>query len=157
MRLEACVNEMERRYDLFREAKRIYGRSAKKLSGFNAMAETSLPRWLVILDEYSDLIESSRDHKQQIESLLKRVSQKARAAGIHLIVATQKPLAEVVNSVVKSNLPAAIALQVKSQGDSRVIIDEGGQSCCRVEVMPFIDRAAVSNEYRLRFTFSSCK
>lgn len=90
------------------------------------MAETSLPRWLVILDEYSDLIESSRGRKQQIESLLKRVSQKARAAGIHLIVATQKPLAEVVNSIVKSNLPAAIALQVKSNGDSRVIIDEGG-------------------------------
>ena len=125
-RLDACVNEMERRYDLFREAKRIYGRSAKKLSEYNVMAETSLPRWLVILDEYSDLIESSRDSKQEIESLLKRVSQKARAAGIHLIVATQKPLAEVVNSVVKSNLPAAIALQVKSQSDSRVIIDEGG-------------------------------
>ena len=125
-RLEACVNEMESRYDLFREAKRVYGRSAKKLSEYNAMADVSLPRWLVILDEYSDLIESSREHKQQIESLLKRVSQKARAAGIHLIVATQKPLAEVVNSVVKSNLPAAIALQVKSNGDSRVILDEGG-------------------------------
>lgn len=125
-RLEACVAEMERRYDLFRDAKQVYGRSAKKLSEYNRMSNASLPRWLVILDEYSDLIESSRDNKQEIESLLKRVSQKARAAGIHLIVATQKPLAEVVNSVVKSNLPAAIALQVKSQGDSRVILDEGG-------------------------------
>ena len=126
LRLEACVQEMEDRYDKFREAKRLYGRSAKKLSEYNMMAETRLPRWLVILDEYSDLIESSRDSKQQIESLLKRVSQKARAAGIHLIVATQKPLAEVVNSVVKSNLPAAIALKVKSSTDSRVIIDETG-------------------------------
>jgi len=90
------------------------------------MVQTPIPRWLVILDEYSDLIESSKDDKAEIESLLKRVSQKARAAGIHLIVATQKPLAEVINSVVKSNLPAAIALKVKSNSDSRVIIDEGG-------------------------------
>lgn len=125
-RLEMCVQEMENRYDLFREAKQLYGRSAKKLSEYNTLAVTSLPRWLVILDEYSDLIESSRESKQQIESLLKRVSQKARAAGIHLVVATQKPLAEVVNSVVKSNLPAAIALKVKSSTDSRVIIDDTG-------------------------------
>ncbi len=125
-KLRACVDEMEARYELFREAKQIHGKSAKKLSEYNRMVETPIPRWLVILDEYSDLVESSKENKNEIESLLKRLSQKARAAGIHLIIATQKPLAEIVNSVVKSNLPAAIALKVKSNSDSRVIIDEGG-------------------------------
>jgi DNA phosphorothioation-dependent restriction protein DptH len=125
-KLRACVDEMDSRYDLFREAKKTHGKSAKKLTEYNRMVQTPIPRWLVILDEYSDLIESSKDNKLEIESLLKRLSQKARAAGIHLILATQKPLAEVVNSVVKSNLPAAIALKVKSNSDSRVIIDEGG-------------------------------
>ena len=125
-KLRACVDEMESRYELFREVKKTHGKSAKKLAEYNRMVETPIPRWLVVLDEYSDLIESSKENKSEIESLLKRVAQKARAAGIHLIVATQKPLAEVVNSVVKSNLPASIALKVKSNSDSRVIIDEGG-------------------------------
>ena len=80
----------------------------------------------MLLDEYADLIEEDTTKKREIESLVKRLSQKARAAGIHLIVATQKPVVEVINTVIKSNLPATLALKVKNRHDSAVILGENG-------------------------------
>ena len=77
------------------------------------------------MDEYADLT-SEPDAKKTIEGHLKRLAQKARAAGIHVIIATQKPDASVISTNLRSNLPAQIALRVKSSTESRVIMDDPG-------------------------------
>jgi S-DNA-T family DNA segregation ATPase FtsK/SpoIIIE len=120
-KLELAVNEMSRRYELFRQEK------CKSIGQFNEKFGTDgrIPWWLVVLDEYADLT-ADPDDRKTIEGLLKRVAQKGRAAGIHLIVATQKPSAEVISTVIRSNLPAQLALRVKSASDSRIILDESG-------------------------------
>jgi len=78
-----------------------------------------------VLDEYADLV-TDNDERKRIEKCLQRLSQKARAAGIHVIVSTQKPVVQVVNTVVKGNLPGKIALRVNTATESRVILDESG-------------------------------
>jgi hypothetical protein len=118
--LEEAVKEMARRYQLFKQLR------AKSLVQYNgAIGSEQLPWWLVVLDEYADLT-SDPDERKQIEALLKRLAQKGRSAGIHCIVATQKPSAEVLSTVIRSNLPAQLALRVKTASDSRVILDEAG-------------------------------
>lgn len=119
--LQQAVEEMQRRYQLFRNA------STRSLAEYNAAAatETPLPWWLIVLDEYADLTHDP-DSKKSIESELKRLAQKARAAGIHVVIATQKPSAEVISTNLRSNLPAQLALRVKSATESRVVIDEAG-------------------------------
>jgi DNA phosphorothioation-dependent restriction protein DptH len=128
--LKEGVEEMDRRYQLFREIRKTTNRAAKDIREYNDMvvgsAEAAIPRWLIILDEYSDLLDESPANKGEIETLLKRLAQKARAAGIHVIVATQKPLVSIVSSAIKSNLPGVIALRVRTANDSRVILDDGG-------------------------------
>ncbi|WP_026262138.1 FtsK/SpoIIIE domain-containing protein [Spirosoma panaciterrae] len=129
--LEQCVTEMDRRYLLFRDSKPIAGRAAKDIIDYNSMSLAfdsfkSLPRWLIVLDEYSDLLDENPGNRNSIESLLRRLAQKARAAGIHVILATQKPLVSIVSSAIKSNLPAVIALKVRTATDSRVILDDNG-------------------------------
>lgn len=119
--LKTAVEEMQRRYLMFREA------GKRSLSEFNAAScvEDRLPWWLVVLDEYADLTHDPQA-KKEIEAELKRLAQKARAAGIHVIIATQKPSAEVISTNLRSNLPAQLALRVKSATESRVVIDEAG-------------------------------
>jgi DNA phosphorothioation-dependent restriction protein DptH len=123
------VEEMDRRYVLFREIRKQTGQAAKDLVGYNSMVGKKgrlVPRWLIVLDEYADLLDENPGNKSIIETLLKRLSQKARAAGIHVVIATQKPLATIVSSVIKSNLTGVIALKVRTMMDSRVILDEMG-------------------------------
>lgn len=118
--LETAVGEMQRRYELFRAVR------VRSLVDYNAVEDVSpLPWWLLVLDEYADLT-SDPDDKGRIERSLKRLAQKARAAGVHLLVATQKPSAEVISTTVRSNLPAQVALRVKASSDSRIIMDEAG-------------------------------
>ncbi|MFJ2367138.1 FtsK/SpoIIIE domain-containing protein [Pseudomonas sp. NPDC087697] len=119
--LKEAVEEMQRRYTLFRN----FG--CRSLGEFNSKAPSSerLPWWLVVLDEYADLTHDPQA-KKEIEQELKRLAQKARAAGIHLIIATQKPSAEVISTNLRSNLPAQLALRVKSGTESRVVLDESG-------------------------------
>lgn len=119
--LDLAVNEMQRRYDAFRSARK------RSLPEYNDSVDegSRLPWWLVILDEYADLT-SDPDKKKAIEGLLQRLAQKARAAGIHVIIATQKPSANVISTVLRSNLPAQLALRVKSATESRVIMDQPG-------------------------------
>ncbi|MFC3685827.1 FtsK/SpoIIIE domain-containing protein [Hydrogenophaga luteola] len=119
--LQRAVAEMQRRYVLFREA------STRSLVEFNAAAapENRLPWWVIVLDEYADLTHDPQS-KKEIEAELKRLAQKARAAGIHVIIATQKPSADVISTNLRSNLPAQLALRVKSATESRVVIDEAG-------------------------------
>ncbi len=120
--LTIAVNEMERRYTLFKQART---RSLPEYNTTKSPTEERIPWWLIVLDEYADLT-SDPQRKKEIEHQLKRLAQKARAAGIHVIIATQKPSAEVISTNLRSNLPAQLALRVKSSTESRVIMDEAG-------------------------------
>lgn len=119
--LRKAVEEMQRRYVLFRESRH------RSLAEFNAAAAdgAALPWWLIVLDEYADLTHDPQA-KKDVEAELKRLAQKARAAGIHVVIATQKPSAEVISTNLRSNLPVQLALRVKSATESRVVIDEAG-------------------------------
>jgi DNA segregation ATPase FtsK/SpoIIIE-like protein len=99
----------------------------RKLVDYNAKVNAADRKpWIVIvLDEYADLT-SDPDEKKRIELLLKRLTQKARAAGIHVITATQRPSADVISPTIRSNFPAQLALRVKTSTDSRIILDETG-------------------------------
>jgi S-DNA-T family DNA segregation ATPase FtsK/SpoIIIE len=120
--LRWVVAEMDRRYKLLEEmhARNIdsYNRKARRHKG----SET-IPRIVVLLDELADLMMSAPD---QTEPMLIRLAQLARATGIHLVVATQRPSTDVVTGLIKANFPARISFAVASSVDSRVILDTGG-------------------------------
>jgi DNA segregation ATPase FtsK/SpoIIIE-like protein len=120
-RLEEAVAEMQRRYRLLK-SKRV-----RTLCDYNKLMseDKRLPWRLIVLDEYADLAHDANDRKA-IEKHLGRLAQKARASGIHVIVATQKPSAKVLSTSIRSNLPAQLALRTKTASDSRVIMDETG-------------------------------
>ncbi|WP_367124619.1 FtsK/SpoIIIE domain-containing protein [Streptomyces phytohabitans] len=119
--LEETVDEMAVRY---KDMKAI---RTRKLVEYNAKVDKAdrKPWIVIILDEYADLT-SDPEEKKQIEALLKRLTQKARAAGIHVIAATQRPSADVISTTIRSNFPAQLALRVKTATDSRIILDETG-------------------------------
>lgn len=118
--LEKLVEEMNQRYRMFEEA------SANKISEYNSIAkrngEKILPRIVVVIDEYADLTESEKDISTYVLSL----AQKSRAAGIHMIVATQRPSSTVITGQIKANLPTRVALMTASPIDSTVILGQGG-------------------------------
>ncbi len=119
--LNWAIAEMERRYTLFRE------NVVKDIDDYNASIDTTktrrLPKIVIIVDELSDLMSASQD---EIEKRLLRIAQKARSAGIHLVLATQRPSVDVITGVIKANLPSKIAFRVTSGIDSRTILDEVG-------------------------------
>ncbi|MFI1064624.1 FtsK/SpoIIIE domain-containing protein [Streptomyces spororaveus] len=119
--LGEAAEEMDVRY---KDMKAI---RTRKLVEYNAKVDKADRKpWIVIvLDEYADLT-SDPVEKKQIEALLKRLTQKARAAGIHVIAATQRPSADVISTTIRSNFPAQLALRVKTATDSRIILDETG-------------------------------
>lgn len=119
--LRIAVEEMQNRYEKIRATR------SRTISEFNSKVtkEEQLPRWLIVLDEYGDLTQDPNS-KKLIEHELIRIAQKARSAGIHLVIATQKPSAEVISTNLRSNLPAQLSLRVKSATESRVIMDQGG-------------------------------
>ena len=119
--LKRAVEEMQRRYQVFRAA------AKRSLAEFNdsVTPNNRLPWWLIVLDEYADLTHEPQS-KKDIEAELRRLAQKARAAGIHVIIATQKPSADVISTNLRSNLPAQLALKVRSAIESRVVMDEAG-------------------------------
>ncbi|MBR3446970.1 MAG: DNA translocase FtsK [Oscillospiraceae bacterium] len=120
--LNWAVLEMERRYMLCA----TYG--VRDLKGYNAVAEKNpelkkLPQIVIIIDEFADLMMSSG---KEVEAAVIRIAQKARAAGIHLIIATQRPTVDVITGLIKSNVPSRIGMSVKSAVDSRTILDTTG-------------------------------
>jgi S-DNA-T family DNA segregation ATPase FtsK/SpoIIIE len=119
--LRAVVKEMERRYGVFTEA------GVRDIGRFNEVApgrgEPPLPFVVVVIDELADLMLVARS---DVEDAIQRLTQMARAAGIHLIVATQRPSVDVITGVIKANIPTRIALAVSSQVDSRTILDAAG-------------------------------
>lgn len=120
--LKKIVGEMEKRYDLFSK----YG--TRNIEGYNTMPEEKregepLPYIVVILDELADLMMVAAG---DVEDSICRLAQKARAAGIHLIIATQRPSVDVITGLIKANIPSRIAFGVSSQVDSRTILDMVG-------------------------------
>jgi S-DNA-T family DNA segregation ATPase FtsK/SpoIIIE len=112
-----AVAEMERRYEVL---ERIGVRS---LDGYNDRAETPMPYVVVVIDELADLMMQAG---AKVEDAIIRLAQKARAVGIHLVVATQRPSVDVITGMIKANVPSRIAFAVSSQVDSRVILDIPG-------------------------------
>src|SRR5574344_453552 len=124
--LQKIVAEMDRRYELFSEA------GAKNIATYNDMAEKKqkngekidkLPYIVVIIDELADLMLVAA---KEVEDSIMRITQMARAAGIHLIVATQRPSTDVITGIVKANIPSRISFAVASNVDSRTILDMSG-------------------------------
>lgn len=140
--LNWCIAEMERRYQLMASlnVRNIAGFNSKideavargetitdPLRPFDELDEsavlTKLPLIVVIVDEFADMM---MNVGKKVEQLIARLAQKARAAGIHLILATQRPSVDVITGLIKANIPARISFQVSSQIDSRTILDQGG-------------------------------
>ena len=125
--LQKVVDEMENRYELFSKvgARNIAGYNAK-VAEYNAQSEykqVPLPLIVVIVDELADLIMVA---SKEVEDAMIRLGQKARAAGIHMILATQRPSVDVISGLIKANVPSRIAFAVSSGTDSRTILDENG-------------------------------
>ncbi|MFC4683402.1 DNA translocase FtsK [Exiguobacterium sp. s149] len=122
--LKQVVAEMERRYELFSR----YG--VRNIEGYNELVDKSddedakrLPFIVVIVDELADLMMVASN---DVEDAIMRLAQMARAAGIHMVLATQRPSVDVITGVIKANIPSRIAFAVSSQTDSRTILDGGG-------------------------------
>lgn len=121
--LNWAVQEMQRRYNLFAE------NSVRDLGDYNAAAAQPgsglepMPQIVVIIDELADLMMTT---SKEVEDSICRLAQKARAAGMHLIIATQRPTTDIITGLIKANIPSRIALSVMSQVDSRTILDTGG-------------------------------
>ena len=133
--LEWAVNKMEERYELFKEA------GVRDIKSFNALTEAELretispadevewakvpkklPYMVFVIDELADLMMTNKEVEQSIV----RIAQKARAVGIHLILATQRPQATVVTGLIKSNMPCRVGFKVASGTDSRIVLDQKG-------------------------------
>ncbi len=117
-----AVQEMDNRYNLFAQ------KGVRDLKGFNALVEKEdgvgkLPQILIIIDELADLMMVAA---KEVEDSICRLAQKARAAGMHLIIATQRPSVDVITGIIKANIPSRIAFAVSSQVDSRTILDQAG-------------------------------
>ena len=120
--LDASINEMERRFSLFAESNvRNIGEYHSKYSKDNTMEK--IPYLVVLIDELADLMMTS---SRAVEDPITRLAQKARAVGIHLVVATQRPSVDVITGLIKSNFPARLSFQVSSKVDSRTILDQMG-------------------------------
>ncbi len=122
--LNWAIGEMNRRYSLFEQMSRA-GTYVVNLDQYNAQLkkEERLPKIVIIIDELADLMLAA---KKDIEDRIQNLTQKARAAGIHLVVATQRPSTDVITGVIKSNLATRIAFAVATDVDSRVILDQTG-------------------------------
>ncbi len=119
--LNWAVAEMMRRYELFKDT------GVRKLESYNELMESrgepKVPQLVIIIDELADLMMVAA---KEVEDYICRLAQLARAAGIHLIIATQRPSVDVITGLIKANIPSRIAFAVSSQVDSRTILDKGG-------------------------------
>ena len=150
--LKWAVDEMERRYELFAHT------GVRDIGRFNSKAKEAgqhadrLPYIIVVIDELADLMMMS---PAEVEESICRIAQKARACGIHLLVATQRPSVDVITGLIKANIPTRIAFSVSSQVDSRTIIDSiGADKLLGKGDMLFLENGS-SKTVRLQGTFVS--
>lgn len=136
LRGRGVISDVEGAIDLFQWAvqemdnrlERMVDKGVKSLSAYNAKVSSGkMSRVVLVVDEFADLIMgSSRAEGQEFKTLITRIAQKARAAGIHLVLATQKPIVKVVDTLLKGNIPARVAFRVTNESESRVIMDVKG-------------------------------
>ena len=125
--LNTAVNEMEKRFELIEEV------GVRNITGYNEATKNDpekpyMPRLVIIIDEFADLMMTAKD---EVETAVVRIAQKARAAGIHLIIGTQRPSVDVITGLIKANIPSRIAFTVMSGMDSRIILDTvGAEKLC---------------------------
>ena len=150
--LKWAVEEMERRYELFAHS------GVRDIGRFNELAKQHrqfadiLPYIVIVIDELADLMMMS---PADVEEAISRIAQKARACGIHLIIATQRPSVDVITGLIKANIPTRIAFSVSSQIDSRTIIDiSGAEKLLGRGDMLFLENGA-SKPVRIQGTFVS--
>lgn len=121
--LQWAYNEMERRYKVFEESTSVIS----DIDAYNEQVASDtvpkMPRIVVIVDELADLMETC---KKDMEAKIRAIAQKARAAGIHLVLATQRPSVDIITGTIKANLPSRIALKVMNFNDSQTILGEAG-------------------------------
>ncbi len=115
--LKWAVREMERRLDYLSK----FG--ARDIDSYNAKSKERMPRIIIVIDELADLM---IQNKREVEAVIVRIAQMARAAGIHLILATQRPSVDVITGTIKANIPTRLAFAVASQVDSKTILDTAG-------------------------------
>lgn len=144
--LKWTVREMERRLDVLAK----FG--ARDINSYNQRAEEKMPKIVVVIDELADLMQTSG---REVESLIVRVAQMARAVGIHLILATQRPSVDVITGLIKANVPARIAFAVASQMDSRTILDTTGAEKLLGRGDMLFSNAEISKPKRLQGAYLS--
>ena len=124
--LDVMIAEMENRYSKFRDS------FAKNLMEYNELLiqenrpDEVLPRVVIVFDEFADFMMQDKEFAQRIETAIKRLGQKGRAAGIHMIVCTQSPKAEIISTTIKNNLAARLCLRVTDSVASNVVMDTSG-------------------------------
>jgi len=111
---------MEMRYD------RLVQEGFGKISDRFAAGKTDIPYHVIVFDEFADLINSGKKEKMEFERLVKLISAKGRAAGVHLLIATQRPDRDVVTGQIKANLPLKVCLRVTNAINSKIVLDEVG-------------------------------
>jgi S-DNA-T family DNA segregation ATPase FtsK/SpoIIIE len=134
--LEWAATKMDERYEVLKEAgvrniasynklddKELYDRLGAETDEDKARIQTQIPHYVIIVDELADLMMTS---SKEVEGHIIRIAQKARAVGIHLILATQRPSANVVTGLIKSNMPCRASFRVASRMESRIVLDQNG-------------------------------
>lgn len=144
--LEYAIEEMGARFELLKDYK------CRKLSDYNEKSNDKLPYIVLVVDEFADLmLAGTPKERKEIEDMIVRVAQKARAVGIHLVLATQKPIAKVMTTLIKSNMPARVSFRVPSWNDSKVILDEkGAENLIGHGDMLFCDPLAIDEADRIK-------
>lgn len=147
--LEGLVNEMNERYKSFKKEK------VKDIAGYNkkVVREKRMKRILMVFDEYASMMEESKDNAKRIESAIKDLSQKARAAGIHLIICTQTPRADIITTTIRNNLTARVGLRVADSNASNLILDGKGSESLLGKGDMLFKTASTSNLIRLKSPF----
>lgn len=144
--LKWCMREMDRRFDVLSKM------AVRDIATYNAKVEEKLPFIVFIIDELADLMVTAL---QEVEGPIVRLAQMARAVGIHLVVATQRPSTDVITGLIKANIPARIAFAVASSIDSRTILDEMGAEKLIGRGDMLIKTAEMATPKRLQGTFVS--
>ncbi|TAL49710.1 DNA translocase FtsK [Patescibacteria group bacterium] len=144
--LKWTVREMERRLDMLSKV------GARNIDGYNQKSQERMPRIVVVIDELADLMSASG---REVEATIVRIAQMARAVGIHLVLATQRPSVDVITGLIKANVPGRIAFAVASQTDSRTILDQSGAEKLLGRGDMLFTSADVSKPKRLQGAFIS--
>jgi S-DNA-T family DNA segregation ATPase FtsK/SpoIIIE len=132
--LSKLTVEMDRRYEILSKA------GYRDVKGYNKSAENKIPYIVVVVDEYADLVGTN----PEVEDYIQRLGQKARGAGVHLVIATQRPSVDILDGAIKSNLPARVSFKLESSSDYTTVFGKGipfeplgrGDGCARIEGLP---------------------